>query len=130
LAWLLDTSVLIAVRDGDDAVTAAVRSLGAPLLMSIVSAVELEGGVHREPAESRLRRALLDEIYRGSDLLPFTDREARAYGRIVEAAGYSRRKLLDRMIAAQALVAGATLVTLNPLDFAEVEGLKIRALQG
>jgi predicted nucleic acid-binding protein len=41
---------------------------------------------------------------------------------IVEAAGYSRRKLLDRMIAAQALVHRATLVTQNPNDFQDVPG--------
>jgi predicted nucleic acid-binding protein len=40
----------------------------------------------------------------------------------VASAGYSRRKLLDRMIAAQALVHRATLVTFNP-DFSDVPGL-------
>ena len=34
-----------------------------------------------------------------------------------------RRKLLDRMIAAQALVHRATLVTFNPDDFSDVPGL-------
>jgi tRNA(fMet)-specific endonuclease VapC len=34
-----------------------------------------------------------------------------------------RRKLLDRMIAAQALVHRATLVTFNPDNFSEVLGL-------
>ena len=38
------------------------------------------------------------------------------YGTIVASAGYSWRKLLDRMIAAQALVHRATLVTFNPGD--------------
>jgi hypothetical protein len=37
--------------------------------------------------------------------------------------GYSRRKLFDRMIAAQALVHRATLVTFNPDDFSDVPGL-------
>jgi predicted nucleic acid-binding protein len=44
---------------------------------------------------------------------------------IVEVAGYSRRKILDRMIAAQALVHRATLVTQNPADFKDVPGLKL-----
>ena len=39
------------------------------------------------------------------------------------SAGYSRRKLLDRMIAAQALVHRATLVSFNPDDFSDVPGL-------
>lgn len=58
-------------------------------------------------------------------VLPFTAREAKAYGRIVQACGYSRRKLLDRMIAAQALVHRATLVTSNPEDFRDVPGLNL-----
>ena len=41
------------------------------------------------------------------------------------SAGYSRRKLLDRMIAAQALVHRATLVTFNPDDFSDIPGLSL-----
>lgn len=48
-----------------------------------------------------------------------------AYRTIVEAAGSSRRKILDRMIAAQALVHRATLVTRNPDDFRDVLGLNL-----
>jgi len=46
---------------------------------------------------------------------------------IVASAGYSRRKLLDRMIAAQALVHRATLITFNPDDFADVPNLSLLA---
>jgi tRNA(fMet)-specific endonuclease VapC len=55
--------------------------------------------------------------------IAFDDECADAYAEILAAAGYSRRKLLDRMIAAQALVHKATLVTMNPPDFADVAGL-------
>ena len=57
----------------------------------------------------------------------FDTADARAYGDIVRAVGYSRRKLLDRMIAAQARVRGATLVTANPADFRDVPGLELLA---
>ena len=87
--------------------------------------MELEGGVVREPAQAALRRARLDTILRTTPVLDFDARCADAYRAIVEAAGYSRRKLLDRMIAAQALVHGATLVTLNPYDFTDVPALPI-----
>ena len=55
--------------------------------------------------------------------LAFDDLAAKTYGAIVASVGYSRRKLLDRMIAAQALVHRATLITFNPDDFADVPGL-------
>ena len=39
--------------------------------------------------------------------------------------GYSRRKLPDRMIAAQAIVQRATLVTMNAGDFTDILGLNL-----
>jgi predicted nucleic acid-binding protein len=48
---------------------------------------------------------------------------AKPYGATVAGAGYSRRKLLDRMIAAQALVHRATLVSFNHDDFADISRL-------
>jgi predicted nucleic acid-binding protein len=116
------------MRDDDPALTARVEALGRPLAMSIISLVELEGGVDRKPEVARFRRARLERLKQGLITLEFTMADATVYGHIVAAAGYSRRKLLDRMIAAQAIVAGATLVTLNPEDFADVPGLKVRAL--
>ena len=59
--------------------------------------------------------------------MAFDDAAAEAYGAIVAHAGYSRRKLLDRVIAAQALVHRAILVTMNPNDFADIVGLELRA---
>lgn len=52
---------------------------------------------------------------------------ADAYRAIVEAAGYSRRKILDRMIAAQALAPRAALVTRNAADFQDIPGLVLVA---
>lgn len=126
--WLLDTSVLIPMRDGDGAVRAAVADLPGRAGLSIVSVVELEGGVYRDASQAVRRRQAVDAILSRLIVLPFSAEEAAAYGRIVAAAGYSRRKVLDRMIAAQALVAGAVLVTLNPDDFADIPGLRVQAV--
>src|SRR4051812_39175944 len=116
MAWLLDTSVAIHLRDGDAVVTDRVAGLDGAVLLSIVTRVELEGGVYREPAYAAIRRARLDTILAAMPALAFDDAAADAYGGIVAHAGDSRRKLLDRMIAAQALVHRATLVTMNGDD--------------
>jgi predicted nucleic acid-binding protein len=57
--------------------------------------------------------------------LAFDDAASDAYRTIVERVGYSRRQRLDRMIAAQAIVHRATVVTMTPDDFAEIPGLDV-----
>jgi len=125
LAFLLDTNVAIHLRDGDEAVTAQITALEGAILLSVISRAELEGGVYRDPAQTGGRRPRLDAILAALPVLAFDDTAADAYRQIVEAVGYSRRKLLDRMIAAQALVHRATLVTLNAGDFRDVPGLEL-----
>lgn len=125
MAYLLDTNIAIKLRDGDLSVTNNVAALDDAVLMSIVTRVELEGGVHRVPAQSSVRRARLDVILASIPTLAFDDEAADAYAGIVARAGYSRRKILDRMIAAQALVHRATLVTSNAGDFSDVTGLDL-----
>lgn len=127
MAFLLNTDVAIHLRDGDPAVTAKVAALDDAVLMSIVTRVELEGGVHREPAQVPVRRARLDAILAAVPTLAFDDEAADAYGAIVASAGYSRRKLQGRMIAAQALVHRASLVTMNAGDYADIPELALLA---
>jgi predicted nucleic acid-binding protein len=127
MAWLIDTNVAIHLRDGDVAVTDRVAALDGAVLISIVTRVELEGGVYREPTHAAVRRARLDTMLAAIPTLTFDEPAADAYGRIVAHAGYSRRKLLDRMIAAQALVHRATLVTLNADGFRDIPGLLVEA---
>ncbi len=127
MVYLLDTNVAIHLRDGDEVITARVAALEGAVLMSIITRVELEGGVYREPGAAAVRRARLDAILGAVPTLAFDDAAADAYGAIVARAGYSRRKLLDRMVAAQALVHRAEIVTMNPGDFADVVGLQLRA---
>ena len=125
LAYLLDTNVAIHLRDGDEVVTSQVAALEGAILLSVISRVELEGGVYRDPAQATIRRPRLDAMLAALPVLTFDDTDADAYRQIVEVVGYSRRKLFDRMIAAQALVHRATLVTLNAGDFRDVPGLEL-----
>lgn len=125
MAYLLDTDVAIHLRDGNPAVTEKVAALDDAVLMSVVTRVELEGGVYREPVFASIRRARLDAILAAIPTLAFDDTAAEAYGAIAAHAGYSRRKLLDRMIAAQAVLHRATLVTMNADDFSGIPGLTL-----
>ncbi len=127
MAYLLDTNVAIHLRDGDPRISAKVAALDDAILLSIVTRVELEGGVHRDAADAPARRARLDTLLRAIPVLAFDDAAAEAYAAIVASAGYSRRKLLDRMIAAHALVHRATLVTMNADDFRDIAGLELLA---
>lgn len=127
MAFLLDTCVAIGLRDGDPGVVAKIAGLEGAVLLSIITRVELEGGVYREPANAGARRARLDAILAALPVLAFDASAAEAYRGIVETVGYSRRKLLDRMIAAQALVHRAAVVTQNPADFRDIPGLEVVA---
>ncbi len=125
MAYLLDTNIAIDLRDGDLVISARIAALDDAVMLSIITRVELEGGVHRDPDQASVRRPRLDAILEVLPVLDFNAEAADAYRMIVEAAGYSRRKLLDRMIAAQALVHRATLVTRNGAHFRDVPGLAL-----
>ena len=124
MPFILDTNVLIHLRDGDPVVSARIGELNDAVMMSIVSRVELEGGVYRDPAYVQLRRDRLDVMLEAIPSIAFDAECADAYAVILAGAGYSRRKLLDRMIAAQAIVHKATLVTMNAGDFADIPGIE------
>ena len=127
MAFLLDTDVAIHLRDGDQAVAAKVAALQDAVLISVITRVELEGGVYRDPVHAKVRRARLDVMLSAIPSLAFDDVAAETYGKIVAGSGYSRRKMIDRMIAAHALVHRCTLVTMNADDFANIDGLQLLA---
>ncbi len=127
MSFVLDTNVAIHLRDGDPVVAERVGRLDGAVLLSVVTRVELEGGVYRDAKDAPLRRARLDAVLSAIPTLAFDEAAADAYRSIVERAGYSRRKLLDRMIAAQAIVHRATVVTMNPDEFADIPGLDVLA---
>lgn len=112
---------IASTQDVDTVMTLGLDYPRGPLVL------ELEGGVYRDPAYREIRRVRLDTILAAVPTLAFDDAAADAYGVIVASAGYSRRKLLDRMVAAQALVHRASLVTMNAGDYADVPGLALRA---
>lgn len=123
MAVMLDTSVAIPLRDGDLGIRAKLHSLSEPILLPSLTLAELEAGARGPDAD--IRRGRLEVLIETFEVIAFQTEDARAYGDIVRALGFSRSKVLDRMIAAQAIVAGATLVTLNGPDFRDIPGLSL-----
>ena len=111
MAFVLDTNVAIHLRDGDPVVALRVGRLNGAVLLSMVTRGELVGGVYRDPIDAPLRRVRLDAVLSAIPTLAFDEDAADAYRTIVERVGYSRRKLLDHMVAAQALEAARLGIT-------------------
>lgn len=125
MPYLLDTDVAVHLRDDDPIVRAWLLGLEELPSISAVTRVELEGGVYAKPDLTDKRRRKVDILLRDFAVLDFTNEVAATYGMIVKKAGFSRRKVADRMIAATALVHGLTLVTLNGRDFRDVPELDL-----
>jgi tRNA(fMet)-specific endonuclease VapC len=127
LAFLLDTDVVIHLRDGNEDVWARVLALGPHLAISAISRIELENGVYRDPAWQADRRTSLDTILEQVQTLDLTAHEIAAYRSILEQCGFSKRKIGDRASAATAIVHNLTLVTMNGRDFQDIPDLKLLA---
>jgi tRNA(fMet)-specific endonuclease VapC len=125
LAFLLDTSVAIYLREGFPEIMRRVDALPRKPFLSVVTRVELEGGVYAHPDERERRRIAVDALLTMLPILDFDFEMSEVYGHIVAQSGFSRRKTIDRMIAATALVGSMTLITTNGDDFADIDGLKL-----
>lgn len=123
MGFLIDTDVAIHWRDGSKDVRERIIGLGALPTISVLTRVELENGVYRDPALMERRRRLLDNMLARLPILNFTDDTAAIYSAIIGGIGVSKRKIIDRMIAATAIENGMTLVTMNRTDFATIPGL-------
>lgn len=121
----IDTDVAIAVRDGDAETRQKVLALDSIPVISVMTRVELENGVNREPAGTSYRRRSLDRLLHTIAVEMFTHADILAYGAIVHDIGYHRQRTLDRLIAAQAITRGATLITRNGKHFREIGELKL-----
>ena len=125
MAALIDTNVAVFLRDNNRVIWEAVSKLDEAPSISVLTCVELEGGVSRVPAEASIRRHRIDVLLQMLPILPFTVEEAAVYREIVAQAGFARGKIIDRMIAATAIVAKLPLITLNPRDFRDIAGLQL-----
>lgn len=122
---ILDTNIAADLRDRDQVTRDRLSSLGKLPVISVFSRIELEAGVERHPEFSEARRRLLEIMLQTIAVVELTDADILAYGSIVRAAGYNRTRVFDRLIAAQAIVRRAPLITRNPRDFADIPDLDL-----
>lgn len=117
--FLLDTNICIYVLN--EAQGAAARAVEAQAKGSVVSSTIVLAEVLRGvPADDAAVRQIVERFFRLVKPLPFDAAAAGAYARLP-----FRRARLDRLIAAQALAAGLTLITNNERDFADIPDLQI-----
>ena len=125
MSFLIDTNVAIHLRDLNDEAATRLDAVSIRPMLSIITVLELENGVVRQPALWPFRRARVDAILEDLLVLNFGPAELASYRGIVEAVGYSRPRILDRLIAATALVRDLTLITMNGSDFCDIPGLQL-----
>ena len=125
MPYLLDTSVAIHLRERQDDIVRKFESLSELPFISVVTQVELEGGVYAPQTDAEGRREAVDALLDILPAIPFDAHMATLYGQIIARSGFNRRKLVDRMIAATAIAHDLTLITANGSDFADIEGLTL-----
>ncbi|MFA6117229.1 MAG: PIN domain-containing protein [Sphingomonas sp.] len=122
---LIDTNIAIHLRDGDSTIIGRYEMLASPPSISILTQIELEGGVYAVPELTAKRRETADALLSALQIHDFTASMASVYRDILAVRGYSRRRVTDRMIAATAIVHGLTLITINGDDFRDIPGLDL-----
>ncbi len=127
MTYLIDTNIAIYLRDGQRDVTELIEALPSLPAISIMTKVELEGGVYRDVKFAAVRRVTVDDLIDLFDVKPLDDAVIAAYGRIIAACGFSRSRIIDRLIGATALVHDLTLLTINTADFRDIPGLRLES---
>lgn len=123
--FLLDASVVIAAAAGEMATLAKLARLPiGDVAIPAVAYSELLAAAAAAGRNARLAENIA-LIAQNIDILPFDRAAAETYGALLRKVEPRRRRTLDRMVAAQALAEGLTLVTRTPQDFEDLPGLKI-----
>jgi hypothetical protein len=125
---VLDTSTVILLGRLSEA------DLPDEPLITAVTLAELSVGplVVTTRTERAARQAVLQQAEADFEALPFDAGAARAFGRVAASMRGAGRKAearaSDAMIAATAVANELPLYTVNPTDFADIDGLDLRAV--
>lgn len=119
IRFLIDANCAVYAMDGDYPLMRDRIEACEPgeIMISTISFAEVAYGsyVGKPPAQE-----VLEAFVEAIPLLPFDEAAARAYATLP-----FKRARFDRLLAAHALSIGATVVTNNEVDFADVPGLKV-----
>jgi tRNA(fMet)-specific endonuclease VapC len=119
IRYLIDANSAVYAMDlGNDTLKARIADTDAgEIAISVISFAEVAYGTYvGKPPEPHV----LEAFIRAIPLLPFDEAAARAYAELP-----FKRARFDRLLAAHALSIGATVVTNNEADFADVSGLMV-----
>ncbi|MEO5706625.1 MAG: type II toxin-antitoxin system VapC family toxin [Alteraurantiacibacter sp.] len=118
-SFLLDANMAIyAMIDANGPVARRIADCApGTLFVSAISFAEIALGTQAQrPPPPSVLDAFVDAI----PIVPFDEAAAREYARLP-----FKRARFDRLLAAHALSIGATVVTNNEVNFADVPGLKV-----
>ena len=99
-------------------------NLAAPPAISLVTLIELKGGA-MSGSHGDQRRRRLNTMLRTLAVIGIDEATVEVYSGIVGRLGFSRARILDRLIAATAVLNGLTLVTINGAHFRGIPDLKL-----
>lgn len=119
IRYLIDANSAVYAMDlGNEHLKARIAETTAgEIAISVISYAEVAYGTYvgKTPAPE-----VLEAFVAAIALVPFDEPAARAYAQLP-----FKRARFDRLLAAHALSIGATVITNNEADFADVPGLKV-----
>jgi tRNA(fMet)-specific endonuclease VapC len=129
--FMLDTNICIYLmkHNPPEVVQRFEQCYVGEVVMSAITLAELEFGVVCSSDQAR-NRAALDALIEDIVATPFDAAAALAYGAVRLASRERKKDTLDKLIAAQAIALGVTLVTNNEADFVSYPGIKIENWAG
>ncbi len=125
--YLLDTNICIYLMKHQPPQVAErfAQCRVGDVVISAITLAELEFGVACSGSSRRRNRAALMALLEDIPVVPFEAAAAHAYGPLRAAHRARNKDALDKLIAAQAMALGVTLITNNEADFAGFQGLRV-----
>lgn len=127
MRYLLDTNICIYLikNQPPQVLTRLAQQTQGSVVMSVVTYAELRAGLEMQSTDRAHDEQVLALLTRRIPVLPFTEADAHHYGMLRAAVRDRSRHAMDRLIAAQAVSTGLTLVTNNTADFKDYPGLQL-----